>query len=105
MEWVNSEALKSAYGGQLAVFCNRHGEIACMHFMKDFKCIRNFYCSKEIFLINSKTGAEIEMFDECNNRLRVRPFGFHNFKSYFNVDDLISAGVLLNEISRLCKNK
>ena len=35
-EWVNSQMLKSAFGGQLAVYCNRHVDTACMHFMKDY---------------------------------------------------------------------
>lgn len=82
-EWVNSQMLKSAFGGQLAVYCNRHGDIACMHFMKDYKCVRNFYCSVTEY----------------------RPAGFHNFNSYFNADDLLAAGVLVDEINKMRENK
>ena len=105
IEWVDSDTLKSAYGGQLAVFCNRHGDTACMHFMKDFKCERNFYCPTEVFENASKSRTEIEMFDDNGNRVRVFPFGFHNYNSVFNADDLISAGVLVHEINCLRGNK
>ena len=105
IEWVDSDSLKSAFGGQLAVFCNRHGEIACMHFMKDFKCERNFYCSAEEFEKSSESGTEIVMYDNNGSSLRVRPYGFHNYKSIFNADDLISAGVFVQEIDSLRENK
>lgn len=102
--WVNTELLKSAFGGQLAIFCNRHGNMACMHFMKDFKCERNFYCLTEIFDNASRTGTVIEMVDDFDNKLRVYPAGYHNYNSFFNVADLISAGVMMQEIDYLCKN-
>ncbi|MDE6505233.1 MAG: hypothetical protein K2L42_05105 [Clostridia bacterium] len=104
-EWVDSGLLKSAYGGQLAIFCNRHGDTACMHFMKDYKCERNFYCPSAVFEDASKKGTEIQMFDNSNNGIRVRPAGFHNYNSVFNADDLISAGVYVQEIKALRENK
>ena len=105
VKWVKSEQLKFALGGQIAVFCNRHGNIACLHFVKDFKCQRNFYCSVEMFEQATKEQAEINMFDEYENRLRVRPNGFHNYNSFFYADDLISAGLFVQEIKSLRENK
>ena len=104
-EWLNSDQLKSANGGQVAVFCNRHGDIACLHFMKDFKAERNFYCPIEVFEQASREQKEIEMFDDHNNKLRVRPNGFHNYNSIFFADDLISAGLFVQEIISLRENK
>lgn len=104
-EWVNSQMLKSAFGGQLAVYCNRHGDTACMHFMKDYKCVRNFYCSVAEYDRCTKAGSVIEMRDDFNNSIRVRPAGFHNFNSYFNADDLLAAGVLVDEIYKMRENK
>ena len=104
-EWVNSQMLKSAFGGQLAVYCNRHGDTACMHFMKDYKCVRNFYCSVAEYDRCTKGGSVIEMRDDFKNSIRVRPAGFHNFNSYFNADDLLAAGVLVDEINKMRENK
>ena len=84
-EWVNSQMLKSAFGGQLAVYCNRHGDTACMHFMKDYKCVRNFYCSVAEYDRCTKAGSVIEMRDDFNNSIRVRPAGFHNFNSWWRL--------------------
>lgn len=99
--WVNSDSLKSAYGGQLAVFCNRHKAVACMHFMKDSIGIRNFYCQAEVYINGSLANGEIEMYDDAGNRLRVKPKGFHNYNSFFNANDLVSAGVFVQEINYL----
>ena len=45
------------------------------------------------------------MFDDHNNKLRVRPNGFHNYNSIFFADDLISAGLFVQEIISLRENK
>ena len=76
--YVKSEEIKSSYGGQLAIYCNRHGETACMHFMKDFNCERNFYCPTDLFLGKTKTKEIVEMKDDRENIIRVIPSGFHN---------------------------
>ena len=103
--YVKSEEIKSSYGGQLAIYCNRHGETACMHFMKDFNCERNFFCPTELFLEKTKKKEIVEMKDDRGNIIRVIPSGFHNYENLFNADDLISAGVFVQEIERLQKNK
>ena len=56
-------------------------------------------------IINKKYKKEIEMFDDHNNKLRVRPNGFHNYNSIFFADDLISAGLFVQEIISLRENK
>ena len=76
-----------------------------MHFMKDYKCVRNFYCPVDEYVRCTKVGSEIEMHDDFENTIRVRPAGFHNFNSYFNADDLLAAGVLADEINKMRKNK
>ena len=41
------------------------------------------------------------MEDDKGNAIRVIPSGFHNYENLFNADDLISAGVFVQEVKRL----
>ena len=41
----------------------------------------------------------------CRKASIIIPSGFHNYENLFNADDLISAGVFVQEIERLQKNK
>ena len=100
-QYVKSDEIKSNYGGQLAIFCNKHNETACMHFMKDFICVRNFYCPTDIFLLKVQAKEFVKMEDDKGNAIRVIPSGFHNYENLFNADDLISAGVFVQEVKRL----
>lgn len=69
MEWIAGEVLKSLFGGQLAVFFNRYGEVQV---------------------------CTLCMFDEYNRRLYVRPFGFCNYKSYFDAEAISDRTVTIS---------
>lgn len=103
--WINNEEFKSAKGKQIAIFCNRHGDMACMHFTKDYKCERNFYCSAKEFLEKTDARDVLLMRDDKGNTIRVIPSGFHNYGNLFNADDLISAGLFVQEIDYLQRKK
>ena len=71
----------------------------------NYKCERNFYCSAKEFLEKTDARDVLLMRDDKGNTIRVIPSGFHNYGNFFNADDLISAGLFVQEIDYLQRKK